>query len=250
VTMSKAELYKEALKGLKNWDDYLLKESGLPGPRGNIELGKVVAVEGNEALFRHYLEYTPDEAPVNSPYEFLAFCGVLGMGRLLAEGRNDAIEIIKEHASDPRWRIREGVAMALQMLGIADMERLLDEMRKWSRGNALEKRAAAAALCEPVLLKDPDNVVQVIHILDGITMAMSFAVDRKSEDFQALRKGMGYCWSVAAAADPEEGKRAMEKWFYSDDKDIMWVMRENLKKNRMERMDPAWTKKWGEYLKT
>jgi len=248
--MSKAELYKEALKGLKNWDDYLLKESGLPGPRGNIELGKVVALEGNEALFRRYLEYTPDEAPVNSPYEFLAFCGVLGMGRLLAEGRNDAIEIIKEHASDPRWRIREGVAMALQMLGIADMERLLDEMRKWSRGNALEKRAAAAALCEPVLLKDPDNVVQVIHILDGITMAMSFAVDRKSEDFQALRKGMGYCWSVAAAADPEEGKRAMEKWFYSDDKDIMWVMRENLKKNRMERMDPAWTKKWGEYLKT
>jgi hypothetical protein len=249
VTMSKVELYRDALKGLKNWDEYLLKESGLPGPRGNIELGKVVAMEGNEDLFKRYLEYTSDEAPVNSPYEFLAFCGVLGMGRLLAEGNDDAMIILKECASDPRWRIREGVAMALQMLGMADMERLLDEMRKWSKGNALEKRAVAAALCEPALLKDPDCVVQVLHILDGITMAMSFIVDRKSDDFQALRKGMGYCWSVAVAADPEEGKRAMEKWFYTDDKDIMWVMKENLKKNRIERIDPAWTKKWAEYLK-
>jgi len=41
----------------------------------------------------------------------------------------------------------------------------------------------------------------------------------------------------------------MEKWFYTDDKDIMWVMKENLKKNRIERIDPAWTKKWAEYLK-
>jgi len=247
--MSKEELYRDALRGLKNWDDYLLKESGLPGPRGNIELAKVVAEEGDEALFMRYLEYTPDEAPVNSPYEFLAFCGVLGMGRLLAEGREDVMAIIREHASDPRWRIREAVAMALQALGKADMERLLDEMRKWSKGNALEKRAAAAALCEPALLKEADVVAQVLHILDGITMGMSFVVDRKSDDFQALRKGLGYCWSVAAAADPEEGKRAMEKWFYSDDKDVLWVMKENLKKSRTERMDPAWTKKWKEYLK-
>jgi hypothetical protein len=64
----------------------LLKESGLPGLRGNIELAQVVADEGNLALFQRYLTFTAEEAPTNSPYEFLAFCGTVGLGRILAEG--------------------------------------------------------------------------------------------------------------------------------------------------------------------
>jgi hypothetical protein len=35
----------------------------------------------------------------------------------------------------------------------------------------------------------------------------------------------------------------MEKWLTSDDKDIKAIMKENLKKNRLTRMDPAWTEK-------
>jgi hypothetical protein len=35
---------------------------------------------------------------------------------------------------------------------------------------------------------------------------------------------------VAAVALPEYGKKYMEKWLKSDDKDVQWVMRENLKK--------------------
>lgn len=242
--MSKVEFYRDALKGLKNWDEYLLKESGLPGPRGNIELGKAVAEEGDEALFKRYLEYTADEAPVNSPYEFLAFCGVMGMGRLLAEGRKDVLAIIRECASDPRWRMREGVAMALQRWGDVDMQGLIHEMRKWSKGNEFEKRAAVAALCEPRLLKDADYVVQVFLILDDITTWVMFAHDRKSEGFVALRKALGYCWSVAVAADPEEGRHAIEKWFFADDPDVVWIMRENLSKSRLTRMDADWVGKW------
>lgn len=247
--MSKVDAYRDALRGMGDWVPYLLKESGLPGPRGNIELAKAVAAEGDEPLFRSYLEYTPEKAPVNSPYEFLAFCGILGMGRLMADGKADTMEVLRAYASDPRWRMREGVAMALQMLGMKDMEGLVREMRKWSKGNVLERRAAAAALCEPALLKEPDIVVEVLEILDDITLGITFTADRSSEEFKALRKGMGYCWSVAVAADPEEGKRAMEKWFYSDDKDVIWIMKENLKKSRLERMDPVWTKKWRDYLK-
>jgi hypothetical protein len=55
-----------------------------------------------------------------------------------------------------------------------------------------------------------------------------------------LRKGLGYCWSVAVAASPEEGKRMMERWFSSDDKDVLWVMKENLRKKRLARMDAEW----------
>ncbi len=247
--MSKIEFYKKALDSVEDIDAYLLKESGLPGPRGNIELAQAVADWGDETLFKHLLTFTPDIAPVNSPYEFLAFCGTVGMGRLLAEGDAGKFIIIRKLASDPRWRIREGVAMALQRLGMKDMGRLLDEMDLWKDGNPLEQRATAAALCEPALLKDKGQVSHVLKILDHITASIGSEENRKSEEFLALKKGMGYCWSVAAAAYPEEGEKAMEKWFSSKDKDIIWIMKENLKKNRLERKDSAWVGKWKEYFK-
>ncbi|MCB0181939.1 MAG: hypothetical protein KDI62_27165, partial [Anaerolineae bacterium] len=84
--MTKANEYRTILRQLDHWDAYLLQESGLPGPRGNIELAQVVADEGDEPLFQRYITYTVEAAPVNSPYEFLVFCGIVGLGRLLAEG--------------------------------------------------------------------------------------------------------------------------------------------------------------------
>jgi hypothetical protein len=49
--MNKVDLYRQKLKQLKDWGPFLPKESGLPGPRGNIELAQAVVKEGNEALF-------------------------------------------------------------------------------------------------------------------------------------------------------------------------------------------------------
>ena len=49
--MTKTDDYKTKLQELSNWDEYLLKESGLPGPRGNIELAQVVADMGEKSLF-------------------------------------------------------------------------------------------------------------------------------------------------------------------------------------------------------
>lgn len=238
--MAKADDYRRTLRNLRDWDQFLLKESGLPGPRGNLELAQVVADLGEEKLFMRYLAYDAVAAPTNSPYEFLAFCGVVGLGKLLAQGQTSQFKTLQRCASDPRWRIREGVAMALQRLGEKDLDSLLREMDKWRKGNLLEQRAAAAALCEPKLLNEKRHVRRVLAILDKITASIQKVRDRSSDDFQALKKGLGYCWSVAVAALPEEGKRKMEKWFSSRDKDILWIMRENLKKNRLIRMDPAW----------
>jgi hypothetical protein len=88
--MTKSDEYRAQLRSLESWDAYLLQESGLPGPRGNLEL------------------------------------------------------VLRRCASDPRWRLREGVTMALQRIGEADMDGLLVEMDDWSRGTPLEQRAAAA----------------------------------------------------------------------------------------------------------
>lgn len=242
--MSKTEGYRETLRNLKNWDSFLLKESGLPGRRANIELARALAEEGDEELFRRYLAFDAEKAPTNSPEEFLAFCGVLGLGRLLAQGKMEVLETLRQCASDPRWRIREAVAMALQRLGQVEMDLLLEEMEKWSQGILLERRAAAAALCEPALLCEEEHVKRVLEILDDITASVQDVEARRSVEFKALRKGLGYCWSVAVVALPDEGKRTMERWFSSGDKDVLWIMRENLRKKRLARMDAEWVETW------
>lgn len=232
----KAE-YLQILAGLAEWEPYLLRESGLPGPRGNIELAQAAADLGQPVFFERCLAWTPERAPVNDPGEFLAFCGVIGLGRLAAEGSAAALARLRGWASDPRWRLREGVAMALQRVGAVDMPRLLDEMEAWASGGWLEKRAAAAALAEPALLHDPAQVRRVLALFERITAAILPDTNRRSEAFIAFRKGMAYCWSVAAAALPAEGLPLIERWCASTDADIRWIMRENLKKNRLLRAD-------------
>jgi hypothetical protein len=46
--------YREKLTELTDWDAYLLQESGLPGPRANLELLQAVVEEGNSELFLRY----------------------------------------------------------------------------------------------------------------------------------------------------------------------------------------------------
>ena len=237
--MSKLSQYRESLKELKDWTPYLMKNSGLPGPRGNLELAQVVAEDGNIKQFEKFLSF---EAEENTPEVFLVFCGVVGLGKLTANGHAELFPRLRVYASDSRWRIREVVAMALQYIGDQDMKWLLKEMRVWCRGNWYEKRAVAAALAEPRLLKDPMVVSEVIKIFDQITTDVELAGHPKDEAFKVLRQGMGYCWSVAVSALPREGKPIMEKWIASKNPNIQWVMKENLKKNRLTKMDATWVK--------
>jgi hypothetical protein len=254
--MSKIDDYREILSRLEYWDDYLRAESGLPGPRGNLELAHAAADLGDRERFEHFLSFDAACAPVNSPDEFLAFCGIEGLGKLIAEGQTDLWPTLRVCASDPRWRAREGVAMALQRIGRVNMETLLDKLETWATGDWLEMRAVAAGLAEPILLQEEKHILRVLALLDRITTAVENAKERndpvlsrknamkRDEDFKTLRQGLGYCWSVVVAALPAQGKGAMERWFSSTEKDVRWIMKENLKKKRLERMDKDWVSLW------
>lgn len=240
--MTKRDEYRKQLSHMDNWIPYLLEHSNLPGPRANLELAHAAADEGTPEQFAIFLSYTPDRAPVNSPEEFVSVCGAIGLGRLVAEGQSKYLKTLKTLANDLRWRTREGVAMGLQRVGERKMSLLLTEMEKWSHGSWLVQRAAAAGLCEPALLRDPETVQQVLAILDAITrnIADADAKTRKDEAFVSLRQSMGYCWSVAIVADPPAGKEAFEAWLGCADPDVRWILKENLKKKRLERMDAKW----------
>ena len=246
--MTAVDDYRRALSALDDPEPFLLEHSGLPGPRGNIELAQAMADLGTRERFDRFLSFTPERAPVGSREEFLAFCGAVGLGRLAAEGDATVLPALRKLASDPRWRVREGVAMGLQRLGEADMPALLKEMHAWAKGNDFERRAAAAALCEPVLLKREVDVREVLAILDAITEDVSRSSDRRSEGFRALRKGLAYCWSVAVAAAPDTGRPLMERWMRSEDRDVRWVMKQNLTKKRLAAAGPDWVASWSSEL--
>jgi HEAT repeat protein len=238
--VTKIDEYRAALEDLDRWEPYLLEHSGLPGPRGNIELGQAVADVGTLEGFDALLRWSPDRAPVGSREEFLAFCGTIGLGKLAAGGSRDVLPRLRELASDPRWRVREAVAMALQRVGAVDMQALIREMRSWAKGNDFERRAAAAALCEPSLLGREEDAVAVLSILDRITADLGRSRDRSSDGFRALRKGLAYCWSVAVAAAPDRGREPMERWIASEDPDVRWVMKQNLAKKRLAKAGADW----------
>jgi hypothetical protein len=236
--MSKIAEYREVLHTLPDWDAYLLAESRLPGPRSNLELLEASVQEGDRPFFESCLVYGPEEFSTDDPHAFLVCCGVTGLGKLLGQGDSTHLPTLRRFASDPRWRVREAVAMALQHWGDADLPGMLAELETWATGSRLEQRAAVAGICEPRLLKEPAILRRALAMLDRITATLVAAPDRKSEGFIALRKALAYGWSVLVAADPAIGQPVMHPWLASPDPDVAWLMRENLKKNRIKNL--AW----------
>ena len=168
--MTKKEYYLYELAQTDDWTAYLLEHSNLPGPRANLELMQAYVEMGSEKDFIPLLDYTPDVAPVDSPEEFLAFCGTVGLGELMVNGIRAYLPDLRSHASDPRWRIREAVAMALQIIGKHDFYLLGFICNEWVSGNLLEQRAAAAGICEPSQLKVPKHADMALDLLEQIRL--------------------------------------------------------------------------------
>ena len=145
--------YRAALRSLPapGWDAYLAEHSGLPGPRANLELAAAVADECPAARLYAYADSTD---------EYRALCGAFGLGRLAAPGDAAAVPRLPRLATDVRWRVREGVAMALQRLGDDDPAALRRVVSAWADDpHPLVRRAAVAGVCEPRLtLTDPTSV--------------------------------------------------------------------------------------------
>lgn len=216
--MGRREQYRQELAATADRVHFLREHSGLPGARANIELGQAAADVGDAAWF--------DEL-IGTGDEYLVFCGVLGLGRRLAEGHG-VEERLREHARDDRWRVREAVAMALQRLGDTSPERLMTLARDWvADADPLVRRAAVGGICEPRLLTTAEMRACALEVCERATLGEHGCADR------VLRKALGYCWSVAVAADPAAGVPMFRRLAEVDDPDVAWIVRENAKKARM-----------------
>jgi hypothetical protein len=265
--MSKRENHKQDLTALFNQvletdeatqiRDYIIVNSNLPGPRGNLELaeawGEVVEAYAGQAdeklwsLCVELVKISADEAPVNDPKELIPFCGAVGIGAIgsvLPEFFDQAINTLKVLANDSRWRMREAVQMGLKRLIARRSQDTLRALEAWVvDGSLLELRAVAAGVAEPVLLKNKEVAYTALELHKNIfgrvlEVEVRKTEARKTEDFRVLKKALGYTLSVVVKASPQPGFTYMAQLVDSQDKDVQWIVKENLKKNRLVKNFP------------
>lgn len=228
--------------------DYLKANSNLPGPRANLELLYGFAAESDDKTVDACLKcILPDTA--NSPEEFVGMCGILGYAVRHRESNKETIDFLRKYASHASWRIREAVAMGIQEISAGGVAETLANLGPMIDGNFLEQRAVVAGLCEPKLLRDKEAHGKILGIMERITKQFDHG-DRLTNEEDSLRKALGYGWSVIVAAASGDGKKTFEKLFDLPGKHVKWIIRENLKKNRLIKMDGEWVSKLGERLQT
>lgn len=229
---------------------HLTDNSGLPGARLNLRLVDDFATLVGDVVTRPNLRLSPlaalldgwaaldeaaapgDKPEVILPCAALAAYGAVGVTR--PEWWSDEIAKLRTGARDPRWRVREVVARALQRLLDADWSRTVEALRDWAGDDdPLVVRASVAAVAEPPLLRAPDRAADALALQRlAVDRFRRYPAERRGdEDVRVLRKALGFTISVAAAATGDVTLLAeLEE---GGDADLRWIARENAKKARL-----------------
>lgn len=192
-----------------------------------------------ETLLDTWAALTPNAIPPNDRREILPMAAILAYGQVAVVCRDRWEAVVnKLHtaASDPGWRIREMVAAAFQRMLTADWDRAYKVLYSWlSDHEPLVIRAAAAAVAEPPILTDAHRGENALEIQVGaVERFATFPANRRREEsVRVLRQALGFTLSVAIAAVPDSGFAFLQKLAGSPDKDIQWIVKENLKKKRL-----------------
>ncbi|MGN7781882.1 HEAT repeat domain-containing protein [Mycolicibacterium sp. 22603] len=209
------------------WPRYLDEHSGLPGPRANTELALAFGALADRADI---------DRVVDSPDEYRAMCAAVALGARAT----DTATVARAHtmATDPRWRVREGVVLGLQLLADSDIDSVQRLVTRWAHDpDPLVVRAAVAAICEPRLLATPAAAACAIDTCTAATAVLTgWPSDaRRDPALRTLRQTLGYCWSVVVAAAPQSGLPVFSS-LDDTDPDVSWVIEQNMKKKRLTRI--------------
>ncbi len=218
--------WREDLDGLDptQWPEYVEARSGLPGPRANLSLVGVAAERADPAAV---------EALLADGREYPAMCAAAAAGRRSSDPSVEATA--RALADDERWRVREGVAIGLQLLGDTDPGAWRSIASRWvDDPSPLVQRAAVAAICEPRLLRTSETAAAAVDVCARATrhLAALPAEAARRADARTLRQALGYGWSVAVAADPGVGLGAFLA-LDTELPDVAWIVRENRRKKRL-----------------
>ena len=259
--MGKKEKHKEDLLAIfddfletsdrKNIINYLISNSNLPGRRANLELadafGDIIGIYNIKTkdvwdLCKYMSEIGYKEVNENDPKEFIPFCGLIGVGVISSNSFiyfSEGLAILKNAARDKRWRIREAVVMGIQKVLLNNSKKIINELEEWIREKDYYVwRAVVAGLADPEVLKDQEVAKKALELHKKILTQTLNIKDRNSESYKKLRQALGYTLSVVVEQIPQEGFVYINQIIKEDDKDIIWIVKNNLKKNRLLKKYP------------
>lgn len=231
---------------------HLLDNSGLPGPRANLELAAAfadeVAVRGLDtwmwALLDRWVGLALDGS--DPRLEYLPVCALQALGAAYPRSSEDTKErvlvALRHSAVDPRWRVRESVAMGLQRLSEADLGSFSRIVSEWRYDpSTLVRRAVVAALAHPPILRDEAAARLALEVTSGIISAYGETPpgERRGEDFQVLRRALEYAPSVVVAALPDAGFEWLRQVAAAADRDVRRIVVTNLGKARLAKRYPT-----------
>ncbi len=219
----------------------LYNNSGLPGPRANLTLLYKFAYDCSNEEIAECFKYDNEDIS-NSPEEFVLMCGIVAYCVSKTREIKMAASHLRKYASHKSWRVREALAIGFQEIAVVNMEEVVEELIRWLDGNAYEQRAVVATLCEPKLLKEYNNMPKILHILVELILSYNKISEKLTEAQGTLKKALAYGLSVAIVHAPEEGKIIFEKLSLEENKHIHWILKNNLKKKRLSKMDEEWVK--------
>ena len=239
--MSKKDDLKNILlpliKNKEKLEKFLLLNSNLPGPRSNLELIFALSeIYENEKVLIEWSQISEEQADTNDPKSFLVVCSLVCFGMIYAKNKDKKLlKILMRFANDGRWRVREGVAFGFQIIGESDFSELCKIFDEWIiSSNNYEKRAILVSLAHPNFL-NKQNAVYCLKIADNILSGLN-----NEDGIDVLKKGLEFTISVFTAANEETGFKLFEKWI-GKNKIIDKILRENLKKNRIRKLNNART---------
>lgn len=198
-------------------------QSGLPGPRMNLNLALAFAQEcvalgaKVDGVANQMAQLPPDEARGASGKEFLSVCGVLGVTARAAASndramRDRALVLLEEKAEDPRFRVRDAVPVGLAMLGAKMKGELAERLPGWM-DRYFQAAAVLRALGEPSWL-ETFPVSDAARPLELLHAAFDLAHDAPRSAFRypghkALVEALG---TVPKAVARRFGSQMFEKY--------------------------------------
>jgi len=115
-------------------------------------------------------------------------------------------------------------------------------------------RAIAAGMAESLaihsIMKDKSFANEGLKFHKQIFHYIQESNERSSEEFKILRKGLGFTLSLVVQAIPDKGFECIKNLIRTKDTEILWIIRSNLKKNKLIKNFPKEIKELKKLIKT
>jgi hypothetical protein len=164
--------------------DQLSRNSGLPGPRPNLDLARVVGL----TIARHGARANPmlrELVSDESEFPRIVAAMALAARKIAGVDPKGAMAGLQDLAEDPRHAIRRGLIEALRTLLLAKGEPLVDELAAWTDGY-LQAHVVLEALSDRTILDTLSNAEPVLARLDE-AFALADKSPRAAERSQGVR---------------------------------------------------------------